>query len=232
MIGDLVTVTQLSSQVELEEVNPHLRGGRVENHLGKTTPSSPDRDSNLNLPSSAVELNTTRALANYTTEVDKSQDLCFPAARVTPRGSGPPVTGFHSDVTDYSGGCVSSPPPPMIGNPPHCITGLLGEIQFIDRMGGAGKCKVCSRFIKRENGEGRKEANEKPPPVHPTEIRTSISPSSAVELNTTSALANYATEAVDTASEMEEKGESLNQNEFDYRADHPVCRLHLVPSTY
>nr|CAD7195022.1 unnamed protein product [Timema douglasi] len=32
-------------------------------------------------------------------------------------------------------------------------------------------------------------------PVHPTEIRTSISPSSAVKLNTTSALANYATEA-------------------------------------
>nr|CAD7569734.1 unnamed protein product [Timema californicum] len=31
--------------------------------------------------------------------------------------------------------------------------------------------------------------------VHPTEIRTSISPSSAVERNTTSALANYATEA-------------------------------------
>ncbi|CAG2069247.1 unnamed protein product, partial [Timema podura] len=30
---------------------------------------------------------------------------------------------------------------------------------------------------------------------HPTEIRTSISPSSAVELNTNSALANYATEA-------------------------------------
>nr|CAD7201387.1 unnamed protein product [Timema douglasi] len=37
--------------------------------------------------------------------------------------------------------------------------------------------------------------DEKPPPVHPTEIRTSISPSSAVELSTTSALANYATEA-------------------------------------
>nr|CAD7459811.1 unnamed protein product [Timema tahoe] len=42
-------------------------------------------------------------------------------------------------------------------------------------------------FAWRESG--------KPPPVHPTEIRTSISPSSAVELNTTSALANYATEA-------------------------------------
>nr|CAD7396347.1 unnamed protein product [Timema poppensis] len=37
-------------KVELEEVNLHLRGGRVENHLGKTTPSSPDRDLNLNLP--------------------------------------------------------------------------------------------------------------------------------------------------------------------------------------
>nr|CAD7198439.1 unnamed protein product [Timema douglasi] len=37
-------------KVELKEVNPHLRGGRVENHLGKTTPSSPYRDSNLDLP--------------------------------------------------------------------------------------------------------------------------------------------------------------------------------------
>nr|CAD7265716.1 unnamed protein product [Timema shepardi] len=37
-------------KVELEEVNPHLSGRRVENHLGKTTPSSPDRDSNLDLP--------------------------------------------------------------------------------------------------------------------------------------------------------------------------------------
>nr|CAD7592197.1 unnamed protein product [Timema genevievae] len=54
--------------LNLEEVNPHLRGGRVENHLGKTTPHSPDRDSNLVSPSSAVELNTTGALANYATE--------------------------------------------------------------------------------------------------------------------------------------------------------------------
>nr|CAD7266533.1 unnamed protein product [Timema shepardi] len=36
-------------KVELEEVNPYLRGGRLENHLGKTAPSSPDRDSNLDL---------------------------------------------------------------------------------------------------------------------------------------------------------------------------------------
>nr|CAD7399380.1 unnamed protein product [Timema cristinae] len=37
-------------QVELKEVNPHLRGRRVENHLGKPPPSSSDRDSNLDLP--------------------------------------------------------------------------------------------------------------------------------------------------------------------------------------
>nr|CAD7406026.1 unnamed protein product [Timema cristinae] len=37
-------------KVELEEMNPHWRGRGVENHLGKTTPSSPDRDSNLDLP--------------------------------------------------------------------------------------------------------------------------------------------------------------------------------------
>nr|CAD7606139.1 unnamed protein product [Timema genevievae] len=43
--------------------------------------------------------------------------------------------------------------------------------------------------------EPQSKTEEKPPPVHLTEIRTSISPSSAVELNTTSALANYATEA-------------------------------------
>nr|CAD7401318.1 unnamed protein product [Timema cristinae] len=42
-----------------------------------------------------------------------------------------------------------------------------------------------------------KTIQEKPPPVHPTEIRTSISPSSAVELNTTSGLANYATKAAE-----------------------------------
>nr|CAD7571314.1 unnamed protein product [Timema californicum] len=37
----------------------------------------------------------------------------------------------------------------------------------------------------------KEDEEEKPLPVHPTEIRTSISPSSAVELNTSSALANY-----------------------------------------
>nr|CAD7395783.1 unnamed protein product [Timema cristinae] len=64
-------------KVELEEVNLHLREGRVENHLGKTTPSSPDRDSNLDLP----VLNTTSALANYATQavfLANEDDVGFP----------------------------------------------------------------------------------------------------------------------------------------------------------
>nr|CAD7203134.1 unnamed protein product [Timema douglasi] len=55
-------------KVKLEEVNPHLRGGRVENHLGKTTPVHPTEIRTSISPSSAVELNTTSALANYATE--------------------------------------------------------------------------------------------------------------------------------------------------------------------
>nr|CAD7262416.1 unnamed protein product [Timema shepardi] len=45
---DSITLTPSGNSVE--EVNPHLRGGRVENHLGKTATSSPDRDSILDLP--------------------------------------------------------------------------------------------------------------------------------------------------------------------------------------
>nr|CAD7439516.1 unnamed protein product [Timema bartmani] len=44
------TSSGLVSRLNLGEVNPNLRGGSVENHLGKTTPSSPDLDSNLDLP--------------------------------------------------------------------------------------------------------------------------------------------------------------------------------------
>nr|CAD7429118.1 unnamed protein product [Timema monikensis] len=110
---------ELVSKVELEEVNPHLRRGRVENNLGKTTPSSPDRDSNLDLP----------VLSSRAQHVKRVSQLRH-------RGSEP-------------------------------------------------------AFAWRESGKPFKKTTR----VHPTEMRTSISPSSAVELNTTSALANYATEA-------------------------------------
>nr|CAD7400317.1 unnamed protein product [Timema cristinae] len=64
--------------------------------------------------------------------------------------------------------------------------------------------EVSSRRRKNLNGQLMRAATvresgisfrKKPHPGNPTEIRTSITPSSAVELNTTSALANYATEA-------------------------------------
>nr|CAD7259987.1 unnamed protein product [Timema shepardi] len=61
-------LTQGIGKVELEEVKPHLRGGRMENHLGKTTPVHPNEIRTSISPSSAVELNTTSALANYANE--------------------------------------------------------------------------------------------------------------------------------------------------------------------
>nr|CAD7427701.1 unnamed protein product [Timema monikensis] len=117
---------------EMREVNPHLRGGRVEIHLGKTTPSSPDRDSNLDLP-----------ILSSRAQHDKR------VSQLRHRGEG-----------EY-------------------------------RLWPFPKSEPT--FAWRESG---KPFREKPPPVHPTEIRTSISPSSAVKLNTTSALASYAIEAV------------------------------------
>nr|CAD7404539.1 unnamed protein product [Timema poppensis] len=88
--------------LRMEEVYPHFLRGKEENYFGKTTLSTPDRDSNLHLP--------------------------------------------------------------VIGILIYCESSTLDHVTS--------------------------------DAVHPTEIQTSISPSSAVELNTTSALAKYATEAV------------------------------------
>ncbi|CAG2059245.1 unnamed protein product, partial [Timema podura] len=49
IMGKTLNLLSELGRLNLYEVNPHLRGGRVENHLGKTTPSSPDRDLNLDL---------------------------------------------------------------------------------------------------------------------------------------------------------------------------------------
>ncbi|CAG2052910.1 unnamed protein product [Timema podura] len=52
----------------LEEVNPHLRGKKVENHLGKPPPVHPTEIRTSIFPSSKVELNMNSTLANYATE--------------------------------------------------------------------------------------------------------------------------------------------------------------------
>nr|CAD7459209.1 unnamed protein product [Timema tahoe] len=41
---------QRSQTSQYSEVYLHLRGGRVDNHFGKPTLSTPNRDSNLDLP--------------------------------------------------------------------------------------------------------------------------------------------------------------------------------------
>nr|CAD7427776.1 unnamed protein product [Timema monikensis] len=62
--------------VELEGVNPHLRGGRVENHLGNPPPPVHPTEIQTSIsPSPAVELNTTGALANYATEAGSSTSI-------------------------------------------------------------------------------------------------------------------------------------------------------------
>nr|CAD7573983.1 unnamed protein product [Timema californicum] len=75
VLVDQISFTDLVAKelgrLNLEEVNPHLCGGRVENHKGKTTPSPPDRDSNLDLHVLGnLAQHETGALANYTTESD------------------------------------------------------------------------------------------------------------------------------------------------------------------
>nr|CAD7439668.1 unnamed protein product [Timema bartmani] len=74
---------------------------------------------------------------------------------------------------------------------------------------GPGRIPAVSTAIAHLHTQHRM-IMEKPPPVHPTEIRTSSSPSSAVERNTTSTLANYATEAVERQCCHPHKTEDIN----------------------
>nr|CAD7408327.1 unnamed protein product [Timema cristinae] len=68
------------------EVNPHLRGGRVENHLGNTAPSSPNRDSNLDLPvlSSRAQHDKRSHTFFCFEEVDQTCPGKFPSQRELP----------------------------------------------------------------------------------------------------------------------------------------------------
>nr|CAD7261756.1 unnamed protein product [Timema shepardi] len=179
-----------ATEVEFEEENPHLRGGRVENHLGKTTPSSPDRDSNLDLPILGSRAqHETSALANYATEAD---DHLFGIMVGSFLATDPEVSasnpGAYRLWSSGSGMRSNSVPSPMAS--------LVPTDSLQPTSDGFEKLPDQMRYPYAEPYDLQK--HEKPPPVHPTEIRTSISPSSAVELDTTSALANYASEAVIT----------------------------------
>nr|CAD7461459.1 unnamed protein product [Timema tahoe] len=297
---------QATACIAAEEVNPHLRGGRVENHLGKTTPVHPTEIRISISPSSAVELNTTSALANYATEAavpvaqEESNGAVIPAveeSRVVGGknasvGEFPYIVSIRrtSNNVHFCGGFIYSPV--WVVTAVHCVLGrVLTDITVVAGATNLNEGGESYGVIRRINhrqylatdswrndisllrldrsiiydsqkiniplavpqqtlhhgvpvvasgwgytdsarfnrpntlqtitlqvvsndycqakhtrpiypihlcaygGEGYGVCNEKPPPVHPTEIRTSISPSSAVELNTIRALANYATEA-------------------------------------
>nr|CAD7594416.1 unnamed protein product [Timema genevievae] len=75
------------------------------------------------------------------------------------------------------------------------VTFGIGSIGVV--VGGVVSDKFVAKMGIRSRVAVLAISQGKPPSVHLTEIRTSISPSSAVGLNTTSALANYATEAAE-----------------------------------
>nr|CAD7571051.1 unnamed protein product [Timema californicum] len=181
-------------KVELEEVNPHFRGGRVENHLGKTTPSSADRDSNLGLP---VLSNTTSGLANYATEAGIGK---VELEEVNPHLSGRRVENHFGKTTPSSPDRDSNLDLPVLSSRAQHNKRLANALLVLSSIAEDGEIEVrISVELEEVNPHlrgGRVENHlGKTTPVHPAEIRTSISPFSAVELNTTRALANNATEA-------------------------------------
>nr|CAD7201945.1 unnamed protein product [Timema douglasi] len=76
-VNKLLNTSKEASKV-VPEVNPHLRGGRVENHLGTPPPVHPTEIRTSISPSSAVELNTTSALDNYATKLCE-KDIVSPS---------------------------------------------------------------------------------------------------------------------------------------------------------
>nr|CAD7194237.1 unnamed protein product [Timema douglasi] len=228
------------SQVELEEVSPHFRGGRVENHLGKTPVVHPTEIRTSISPSSAVELNTTSALANYVIEADIARafrsgerweggeiesrvlfvthDLSradmFPSLahryfRCTRPGSNPNLPVF-SILVQHEIRALYHVATEAASQECGAYTSQRQSRSFECACAAANNVTSCrplrpQEWEVSENLKVRERmvvvriqdvfTEEKPPPVHPTKIRTSFSPSSEVRFYTKSALANYATEA-------------------------------------
>nr|CAD7438463.1 unnamed protein product [Timema bartmani] len=134
-------------------------------------------------PSSAVELNPTSALANYATETSRYNWI-----------------SSLKELHDYSWEIALSFSRFRLIQKILIVFDVLPNFQvlgqnFISELLVTGKTDKTRLTPLFTCSLMRIFPMEKPTPVHPTEIRTSISPSSVVELSTTSALANYATEA-------------------------------------
>nr|CAD7196862.1 unnamed protein product [Timema douglasi] len=111
-------------------------------------------------------------------------------------------TSGRSQPSDNASTCDSGCPPVCESTKFLVISSFLAKLEmvalgilFVSFDGHPAFSLAENVELEEVNPHLRGGRVEKPPPVHPTENRTSISPSSAVELNSTSALANYATEA-------------------------------------
>nr|CAD7569206.1 unnamed protein product [Timema californicum] len=243
-------------KVELGEVNPHLRGGRVENHLGKTTPSSPDRDSNLDLPVLSSRAQHEKRVSqlrqrggmtqfssqNIILKEEEYQEIINDIGReamgqeffnLFDQPPTLPESNHSLEVAVSTSSSSSSPTGCLPCNQawpgPHKFELLLNSSlakrsdwvylletnklfvnidksvpvqvkleSFIPEL----YLRALPVFVRDDDLKDSVRrcfihvaANNPANKVHPTEIRTSISSSLAEELHTTSALANYATEA-------------------------------------
>nr|CAD7406389.1 unnamed protein product [Timema poppensis] len=165
--------------VELEEVNPHLRGGRVENHLGKTTPSSPDQDSNLDLPVLSSRAQHDKRVIACEQQLDSSYDArcdvwSVGITAIELAEGDPPLSELHPMRALFQ---IPRNPPPSLGHPedysPHlsdfiseCLVKDLEQRPFIRELlehpllkrGGVVAEKVRRELrveITRQRAEGR-----------------------------------------------------------------------------
>nr|CAD7197581.1 unnamed protein product [Timema douglasi] len=194
------------ANVELEEVNPHLRGGRVENHLGKTTPSSADRDLNLDLPVLSSQAQHEERVSRLrhrggflapSEPLNLVKILALLNTRLSALGSISEEC-VHSQILETNWGLHTQLQESSVAFWPmyHDVLSLWSALARVSNA-DQGLPSLPSWMKQHLNSMIYFLAFWLVTRlVHPTEIRTLISPSSAVELNTTSALANYATEAV------------------------------------
>nr|CAD7573604.1 unnamed protein product [Timema californicum] len=126
-------------RLKVEEMNPHLRGGRMENHLGKTTLNSLGQDLNLDHPvlGSLVQ-HETGALANYAIEAVETSSLvlsCFTVSR--------PKVSLPDQMEP-------EPSRPVLSLPDHSVTGIFHD--GVRMYGTADDGKIWARILVRFTG--------------------------------------------------------------------------------
>nr|CAD7399623.1 unnamed protein product [Timema poppensis] len=128
-------------RLNLEELNTHLRRGKVEEHLVKIHPRSPDRDSNLHLPIlGSLAQHKTSALANYSTELAVSSGSASPTPPPHSSTSTLPATSSSTTAVTSSAPVArpGSPPTTPGAPPPRCCE--TGRPIYTDPLTGQTVC--------------------------------------------------------------------------------------------